>query len=233
MAGFEEISKMKLSELGDQEIAPEEEAVDIETAKILEDLARDTAGEAEQKETKQQENVLEDVENQTGSGQEKMSEPVGKHFYIDARIHEKEMIAFLFGHNYRQPLMIFATLIGIFWPIAMIIQNQGNLWVAVVVLLLFLVAFPLNTWNKARMAIKNNPMYANTFHYMLDEWGLHLELDENAIDVEWNRMFKVMFLKSTVVLYTGKLNAYLIPTGAMGEQKEEIIPFIKAKMIHR
>ena len=216
MAGFEEISKMKLSELGEEKDTEKENDTE-ETA-----LAETTQEEEEQEEK-------EAASEKEAGETKKMAEPQGRYYRIDAKITEKVMSAFMFGHNYRQPLMIIATIIGVVWPVFMVIQNNTNLWVAAVVMFLFVIALPLNTWNKARMGVRKNPVYQQTFHYMVDDWGLHLELGEDAIDVEWKRIYKTMFLKSSVVLYTGKVNAYLIPTEDMGDKKEEIISFIKEK----
>ena len=62
---------------------------------------------------------------------------------------------------------------------------------------------------------------------MLDEWGLHLEIEDDAIDVEWKKVTKMIFYKSVAVIYTGKNNAFLIPSTAMGARREEIMSFIE------
>ena len=53
------------------------------------------------------------------------------------------------------------------------------------------------------------------------------ELSENAIDVEWKKVTKIIFYKSVAVIYTGKNNAFLIPTEAMGAQRADILNFIE------
>ena len=62
---------------------------------------------------------------------------------------------------------------------------------------------------------------------MIDEWGVHLELGTEAVDIEWKRIQKCVFLKSVTVLYTNKINAHLIPTSGMGARTEQINQFIK------
>jgi hypothetical protein len=159
---------------------------------------------------------------------ERMAAPTGKHYYIDAEITTKEMTAFLFAHNYRSPLMLLATLVGLVWPIYTVIMAKGSLLFACVCAGVFLFLMPFSIWRRGTTSVKNNPIYENTFHYMLDETGVHLELAEHAVDVEWSKVTRTMFLKSSAVIYTGKINAYLIPTVAMGDKKDEIIAFIKS-----
>lgn len=239
MSGFGEISRMNLADLErkgpsqNTEVEEELDAVQEETEEVVETenteetTAESTAVEVAE-ETATEISATETIETTEAPKEpEHLPEPEGKHFYVDTKITAKEMQAFLFGHNYRQPLMVIATIIGVCWPIAMLLQNKGDMWIAVLCIALFVLVLPLNTWNKGRMTVNKNPIYKNTFHYMLDEVGLHLELAGETVDVEWKRVYKVMFLKSVLVIYTGKLNAYLIPTASMGEQKEEIHEFVK------
>ena len=134
---------------------------------------------------------------------------------------------FIFGHPYRQPLMILVTVLAIAWPIAVIVKKQGNIAMPLICSLFILIWIPFTTYLRAKNARKLNPIYEQTFHYMLDEWGLHLELSENAIDVEWKKVTKIIFYKSVAVIYTGKNNAFLIPTEAMGAQRADILNFIE------
>ncbi|MCD8018856.1 MAG: hypothetical protein LUF92_04530, partial [Clostridiales bacterium] len=170
----------------------------------------------------------ESISGGTGSRKkEHMRDPEGRNYYVTAKIGEKEMIAFLFAHNYRQPIMIIAMIVAIIWPIMTIVRQDGSLWYAIAVVVIVFFALPYSTWSRGRKTIRDNEAYANTFYYMFDEWGLHLELGDSAVDQEWSKINKCMFLKSVTVLYTGRNNAFLIPTEAMGSRAEEINAFIK------
>ncbi len=156
-----------------------------------------------------------------------MMEPQGKHFFIDAEITQQELNTFLFGHTYRQPLMILVTILAIAWPIAVIVKGQSNIAMPLICSLFILIWIPFTTYLRAKNAKKLNPLYEKPFHYMLDEWGLHLEIEDDAIDVEWKKVTKMIFYKSVAVIYTGKNNAFLIPSAAMGARREEIMSFIE------
>uniref|UniRef100_UPI003FEF48CB YcxB family protein n=1 Tax=Anaerobutyricum hallii TaxID=39488 RepID=UPI003FEF48CB len=45
--------------------------------------------------------------------------------------------------------------------------------------------------------------------------------------MEWKKVTKIIFYKSVAVIYTGKNNAFLIPTEAMGAQRADILNFIE------
>ena len=236
MKSFEEISKMNLAELDRPDGAGEEE-LETETTGAAGDSsvrseveATGNAG-ADDSETSEymmaESSDSEDAKQAEELEKKVMMEPQGKHFFIDAEITQQELNTFLFGHTYRQPLMILVTILAIAWPIAVIVKGQSNIAMPVICSLFILIWIPFTTYLRAKNAKKLNPLYEKPFHYMLDEWGLHLEIEDDAIDVEWKKVTKMIFYKSVAVIYTGKNNAFLIPSAAMGARREEIMSFIE------
>ena len=173
------------------------------------------------------EDAAEEEEVEVEGEVKKMMDPTGEHYYIDAKITEKEFLAFLFSHNFRQPLMIAAYLIAIIWPVMAFVRGDSNVIFAVAMAAVVILFIPFSTWTRGKKAINSNPLYQEIFHFMIDEWGVHLELGTEAVDIEWKRIQKCVFLKSVTVLYTNKINAHLIPTSGMGARTEQINQFIK------
>lgn len=236
MKSFEEISKMNLADL-DRPDGAEEEELETETTGAAGDSsvrsevkATGNAG-ADDLETSEdmmaESSDSEDAKPAEELEKKVMMEPQGKHFFIDAEITQQELNTFLFGHTYRQPLMILVTILAIAWPIAVIVKGQSNIAMPLICSLFILIWIPFTTYLRAKNAKKLNPLYEKPFHYMLDEWGLHLEIEDDAIDVEWKKVTKMIFYESVAVIYTGKNNAFLIPSAAMGARKEEIMSFIE------
>lgn len=237
MKSFEEISKMNLADLDrpdgvgeDQEagIAGDAEGSNTANAKKAEENGNEEGVSNTDNVEADATVEVADEEPQPEELEKKvMMEPQGKHFFIDADITQSALNTFLFGHTYRQPLMILVTILAIAWPIAVIVKKQGNIAMPLICSLFILIWIPFTTYLRAKNAKKLNPVYEQQFHYMLDEWGLHLELGDDAIDVEWKKVTKMIFYKSVAVIYTGKNNAFLIPTEAMGAQRGEILSFIE------
>lgn len=236
MKSFEEISKMNLADL-DRPDGAEEEELETEITGAAGDSsvrsevkATGNAG-ADDLETSEymmaESSDSEDAKQAEELEKKVMMEPQGKHFFIDAEITQQELNTFLFGHTYRQPLMILVTILAIAWPIAVIVKGQSNIAMPLICSLFILIWIPFTTYLRAKNAKKLNPLYEKPFHYMLDEWGLHLEIEDDAIDVEWKKVTKMIFYKSVAVIYTGKNNAFLIPSAAMGARREEIMSFIE------
>lgn len=247
MSDFGDISRMDLSKLDKKGYHPEDDD-DIEDVEVVDGDGTGDYVEAEVVDASDDDSASDQGNIVHGGGQtgdeediapdnvevedkpqkKHMAAPTGKHYYIDAHITEKEMIAFLFAHNYRSPLMLIATVVGIVWPLYTIIKAEGNVLFAVLCAGVFLIFMPASIYIRGRNGVRKNPIYENTFHYMVDEAGVHVELAEHAVDVDWKSVTKKLFLKTSAVIYTGKINAYLIPTAAMGDRKDEIIAFIKA-----
>lgn len=234
MKSFEEISKMNLADL-DRPDGVGEEVVETEAAEDSNTSGEEKVAGNEEETTGTDDletsaDILADTsDNEEAKELEKkvMMEPQGKHFFIDAEINQEEVTAFLFGHTYRQPLMIIIMILAIAWPIAVIAKGQSNIAMPLICSLFILIWIPATTYLRAKNAKKLNPLYEKPFHYMLDEWGLHLEIEDDAIDVEWKKVTKIIFYKSVAVIYTGKNNAFLIPSAAMGARREEIMSFIE------
>lgn len=225
MKSFEEISRMNLADLDRPDTISEE----------TESLHKEADGvDGETGDTKNTEEAADSLNESVSEGgqageelaKKEMMEPQGQHFFVNAMISQQELNAFLFGHTYRQPLMILVTVLAIAWPLAVLIKKQGNIAMPLICSLFILIWIPFTTYLRAKNAKKLNPIYNEEFHYMFDEWGLHLELGDDAIDVEWKKVTKLIFYKSVAVIYTGKNNAFLIPSAAMGTQREEIMRFI-------
>ncbi|MDO5146982.1 MAG: hypothetical protein Q4D60_08255 [Eubacteriales bacterium] len=225
MKSFEEISKMNLSDLDrpDNAAEPDNEVKNVVESEEKAEEEKVTVDEVEGKES------FEDGAPATEI--KKMRQPEGEHYYIDAKISEHDMIVFLFSHNYRQPIMILAMIVALIWPVTVIVRQEQNLLLALALAAIVLIALPFSTWNRGKKTVRNNPAYQQTFHYMVDEWGLHLELGGDAVDVEWSKVMKCFYYKSEIIVYTGKVNAFLIPTSAMGENVDKITEFIKRKRV--
>ena len=189
----------KAGEMGLEETVPEREKPAAETQKVEEDKPP-----------------------------KKMMEPTGRHYYVDAELEEKDLISFMLSHSYRQPLMILVTVIGAAWPFIAWYRGQGMV-IPVIGAACILILMPASTYLQGKRAKKMMPIYQEVFHYMFDEWGMHLEVSGEAIDVEWKNVIKVVSLRSLLVLYTGKNNAFLVPMQAMGAREDEITGFIKEK----
>lgn len=85
--------------------------------------------------------------------------------------------------------------------------------------LVFLFYYPISFKKKAPLMIEQSQVLSHPLHYTFDEKGVTVEVDE-AVDIEmgestaflpWESMYKVVFSKDQLLLYSNKVNAYILP----------------------
>lgn len=230
MSSFSDISRMNLADLdrkGPEAEFNEEKEMDLEP--VTEDIPEETTEvevEDEEEESAEIKAALEAAIMEEEGIPMKMAEPIGTFYRVDAEVEESDLREFLFRHVYAQPITLIASVLCIVYLLyALFINHDGMMYGGLAVFAMD-VGYPASLWFRAKATKKTGP-YQNVFHYMFDEYGLHLELGKDAVDVEWKRIFKIKFHKNVVIIYTGQANAFIVPVRAMGAQKDEICAFIK------
>ena len=211
MEGFDKIKNIKLS--------------DLDEDNTLEDQLQ-----PEKKKDKTPEEA--DLSGKSAEENQEERTPVGRHYVIDAKITEQELRNFRLAHEYRRPTILLVNAVAIFFIIYSALSGvKGmNLGLTIGLGILIILYYPFIIATKTKGIKNNSKVFQQVFHYMLDEEGLHLKVDKESVDVEWKYVRKLMVLKSSLVVYTGKANAWIIPTKDMGDQKDEITAFLQEKI---
>ncbi len=211
MEGFDKIKNIKLS--------------DLDEDNTLEDQLQ-----PEKKKDKTPEEA--DLSGKSAEENQEERTPVGRHYVIDAEITEQELRNFRLAHEYRRPTILLVNAVAIFFIIYSALSGvKGmNLGLTIGLGILIILYYPFIIATKTKGIKNNSKVFQQVFHYMLDEEGLHLKVDKESVDVEWKYVRKLMVLKSSLVVYTGKANAWIIPTKDMGDQKDEITAFLQEKI---
>ena len=56
-----------------------------------------------------------------------------------------------------------------------------------------------------------------TLHYEVDEEGLHVSQKEESALLPWEQIYKMVATKHNVLVYSSRINAYVIPRAQLGE----------------
>lgn len=215
--GIEEISKMNLADLdrpGETREDPDREDTgpDHETADSAE--GQDNAG----------------AHVFPGMEKEKMADPTGEHYTIDASIGKEELKDFVRHQLFTQPAFLLIMVLGIALPIYTVIFQPKNLIMSLIFFVVLCIVYPFWQYKKIVDANVKNPVFKNVFHYMVDEPGFHLEAGLRAIDLSWKDFTRKKSLKTCHILYTGKSNVYILPRKDMEGREEQIMAFIDRMM---
>ena len=56
-----------------------------------------------------------------------------------------------------------------------------------------------------------------TLHYEVDAEGLHVSQKEESALLPWEQIYKMVATKHNVLVYSSRINAYVIPRAQLGE----------------
>lgn len=145
---------------------------------------------------------------------------------FDIKITEKDMYRFNMHHAYTGFQGIFATVIGIaVLVVAALTFGKVETVYSVLYLLfgiIFLVYMPISLRLRSKRQILMSPVLKETLHYSLDEKGIHVSVNDQTGDLEWNLIYKMITTKSNLLIYSSRVNAYVIPLVQLTEQYEQV-----------
>jgi len=80
-----------------------------------------------------------------------------------------------------------------------------------------LVYMPFTLWLRAGRSIKASPVLSDSFHYHVDEDGFTVTQGEASGVLAWKQIYKMVATKKLVLVYSNRLNAYVIPRKQLAE----------------
>lgn len=145
---------------------------------------------------------------------------------FDVSITSKDMYRFNMYHAYHGFQGIFATVIGIL-VLIVAVATAGKVDTMYTVLyavfgLIFLVYVPFSLYMRSKQQIMSSEILKQSLHYKVDEEGVHVSQNDQTADLLWNQIYKVVSTKSNLLIYSSRVNAYVIPKSAIGKEYEKI-----------
>ena len=145
---------------------------------------------------------------------------------FDIKITDKDMYRFNMHHAYTGFQGIFATVIGILVLVVAFLTmgDVDTLYTGLYILIgvIFLIYMPVSLWLRSKRQILVSPVLKETLHYNLDDAGIHVTVGEQTADLEWKMIYKMISTRSNLLIYSSRVNAYVIPRAQLGEQYEAV-----------
>lgn len=145
---------------------------------------------------------------------------------FDVTITSKDMYRFNMYHAYHGFQGIFATVIGI---LVLIVAGAtfGKIEMMYTVLyfvfgLIFLIYVPVSLYMRSKQQILSSEVLRQSLHYKVDEEGVHVSQNDQTADLLWNQIYKVVSTKSNLLIYSSRVNAYVIPRNAISKEYETV-----------
>ena len=84
--------------------------------------------------------------------------------------------------------------------------------------ILLLVYMPITLWLRSRQSLKASSVLSNSLHYHVDKDGFTVTQGESSGVLAWKQIYKMLSTKHLVLVYSNRINAYIIPRSQLGEQ---------------
>lgn len=153
---------------------------------------------------------------------------------VNVKMTEKHMHNFMVHHNYTHASGILGVAVGL---VSLFIAtnnlSKGDLassalWIFFA--LFFLIITPFSMKKKARMQVQNNPMFQKPLECEFTKDGVIIRQDDKEELNYWDGFTKAISTKYSIILYFGKVRAFIFPKDSIGDKYGEVLQMIQANM---
>lgn len=143
---------------------------------------------------------------------------------FDINLTPEDMYHFNMHHIYTSFQGISSIVIGIL-IMGIAIASMKNTDVPSTILYLFVGAFiilynPLTLKGRTRRQFQKNEILSHTLHFTIDEEGIQTSQGEQTAELPWKQMYRVVKTKHSVLVYSTRINAYVLPLNQIGNHYE-------------
>lgn len=94
------------------------------------------------------------------------------------------------------------------------------LYLFIGIVVLFYIPFTLRA--RAKHTMKTNAVLAHTLHYTLTEDSIAVTQGEESGELPWDQIYKMVSTRNQILIYSTRINAYVIPREQLGELYEQV-----------
>ncbi len=167
---------------------------------------------------------------------------------FDINITPGVLYDYMLSHMYRTPSGIIGAAVGALMIIAFCMTLKPPYLIVGIVIIAYV---PWTLFIKSRQQYLANPAYKKPLHFKMDDDGITVSQRENTTvsqedgdgtdsspavkedaagadssSVSWADVYKAVSSPSSILIYTGKANAFMLPKKDLGDKKTAVIQMI-------
>ena len=146
---------------------------------------------------------------------------------FDVKIKFSHIYDYMINHVYSSAQGLLGTAVGALL-IVMYTMNTEYI-IALIFGIVIILYLPGSLYLKAKKQALN-PVYKNPLHYRMDDEGMHVSQGEVEQMIEWDNMYKAVSTKTSIILYTSRINASIFPRECLDDKLTELIATISTHM---
>ena len=149
---------------------------------------------------------------------------------FQVQMTDKYMYDFMLYHNYTHASGLTSAIAGVLcFAVFLTKVTDGDMQSSIIWLMcsiLMLIINPQNMKSRAKMQVKNTPMYQKPLEYELHDEGITVRQEEAESVITWEEVTKAVSTGKSVLLYLGRVRALIFQKECMSEQYEEVLKII-------
>ncbi|MEE0348818.1 MAG: YcxB family protein [Lachnospiraceae bacterium] len=146
------------------------------------------------------------------------------------KIEAKDLYRFFLVYNYRSVsgvLCVIASLASLVFLIGTFQHNESLTNGILFFIALYFTVFRLLTLRqKAELQVKTNPGFQDELEYEMNQEGIIIRQNGEEVCVSWEQVVRVLETKDLILVYTSRVNAFILPKeqfeASVSEVKEQI-----------
>ena len=154
---------------------------------------------------------------------------------LDIKLNAKDLYKFNMKQAYRgmqgilsiiMPILVFAYAVTSYGQVSI-----GSTLVYIGLGIMFLVYVPVSLWLRVNKIIKDeNNALSKSIHYVFDEDTIGVSVGEESVEFKWENIFQMRTTGDLLLVYTNRINAYILPIKQIGDKYDELSKLAHAKL---
>lgn len=95
---------------------------------------------------------------------------------------------------------------------------------------MFLLYLPAALYLRSKASLARSEVLRAPLHFTVDENGFTVSQAEACAELPWKQIYKMVATKSNVLVYSSRINAYVIPRGQLGENYGPLAELANARL---
>ncbi len=96
--------------------------------------------------------------------------------------------------------------------------------------IIFLFYMPVTLYLRSKHALASSEVLSRSLHYLVDDKGFTVSQGEESATLPWEQIYKMVATKSNVLVYSTRINAYIIPREQITDQYAELAKIAAEKL---
>jgi len=142
---------------------------------------------------------------------------------FDVNITPGVLYDYLLAHTYRSVSGLVGTLVGALLIIAFASTMKVPYLIAGIIIIAYI---PWTLFIKSRQQYLANESFKKPIHYRMDDSGIRISQEETESEIAWENVYKAISTSGSILIYTSKVNACILPKKDLGDKKPAVIAAI-------